>query len=48
MAYGLCSLIEVEYELTPFSSLLLVDKNKKIIASSSSLISIMDLDLKVF
>jgi hypothetical protein len=48
MAYGLAALIELEPDVAPLSCQLLVDNSKKIIASSSSLISLLDIDLKTF
>lgn len=48
MAHGLAALIEIEPQVIPFASQLLVSKNKKIIAASSTLLSVLDLDLKGF
>ena len=48
MAFGLSALVEIEPEINNFSCYLLIDSNKKIISSSASLISILDIDLKNF
>ena len=46
MAHGLSALVFIEPQLTPLKCQLLVESNQKILASSSSVLSVLDLDLK--
>ena len=46
MAHGLAVLVELEVKTVPFACQFLIEKGKRIISATSTVISVLELDLK--